>query len=125
MAVMQLTQENIENTINDNDIVVIDFWAPWCGPCQTFKPIFESASEKHTDAVFASCNTEEESELAAMFQVRSIPTLVVFREGIGIFGQPGMLPAEALDELMDKVRELDMDEVRSELAKQQGETAEA
>jgi thioredoxin 1 len=125
MAVMQLTQENIENTINDHDIVVIDFWAPWCGPCQTFKPIFESASEKHTDAVFASCNTEEQSELAAMFQIRSIPTLVVFREGIGIFGQPGMLPAEALDELMDKVRELDMEEVRSELAKQQGETAEA
>ena len=125
MAVKQLTQENIENTINDNDIVVIDFWAPWCGPCKAFKPIFESASEKHTDAVFASCNTEEQGELAAMFQIRSIPTLVVFREGIGIFGQPGMLPAEALDELMDKVRELDMDEVRSELAKQQGEGAEA
>ena len=79
MAVMQLTQENIESTINDHDIVVIDFCAPWCGPCQTFKPIFESASEKHTDAVFASCNTEEQSELAAMFQIRSIPTLVVFR----------------------------------------------
>jgi len=120
MAVTQLTQTNLEDTINDNDIVVIDFWAPWCGPCQTFKPIFEQAAGKHDDAVFASCNTEEQSEVAAMFQIQSIPTLVVFREGIGIFGQPGMLPAEALDELMEKVRELDMDEVRAEAEKQHG-----
>jgi thioredoxin 1 len=124
MAVTQLTQTNLDDTINNNDIVVIDFWAPWCGPCQTFKPIFEQAAEKHEDAVFASCNTEEESELAAMFQIQSIPTLVVFRDGIGIFGQPGMLPAEALDELMDKVREVDMEEVRAEVEKQQ-ETAPA
>ena len=120
MAVTQLTQTNLDDTINNNDIVVIDFWAPWCGPCQTFKPIFEQAAEKHEDAVFASCNTEEQSEVAAMFQIQSIPTLVVFREGIGIFGQPGMLPAEALDELMEKVRELDMDEVRAEAEKQHG-----
>jgi len=125
MAVTQLTHSNIEETINKNDIVVIDFWAPWCGPCRTFKPIFEEASERHSDATFASCNTEEQTELATMFQVRSIPTLVVFREGIGIFGQPGMLPAEALDELMEKVRELDMDEVRAEVAKQQEETPDA
>ncbi len=124
MAVTQLTQTNLDDTINNNDILVIDFWAPWCGPCQTFKPIFEQAAEKHEDAVFASCNTEEESELAAMFQIQSIPTLVVFRDGIGIFGQPGMLPAEALDELMDKVREVDMEEVRAEVEKQQ-ETATA
>jgi thioredoxin 1 len=123
MAVTQLTQSNLDHTINNNDIVVIDFWAPWCGPCQTFKPIFEQAAEKHEDAVFASCNTEEESELAAMFQIQSIPTLVVFRDGIGIFGQPGMLPAEALDELMDKVREVDMEEVRAEVEKQQGAEA--
>jgi thioredoxin 1 len=120
MAVTQLTQSNLDDTINNNDIVVIDFWAPWCGPCQTFKPIFEQAAEKHEDAVFASCNTEEQSELAAIFQIQSIPTLVVFREGINIFGQPGMLPAEALDELMDKVREVDMEEVRAEVEKQQG-----
>jgi thioredoxin 1 len=126
MAVTQLTQTNLDDTINNNDIVVIDFWAPWCGPCQTFKPIFEQASEKHEDAMFASCNTEEQSELAAMFQIQSIPTLVVFREGIGIFGQPGMLPAEALDELMDKVRDLDMEEVRAEVETQQEtETADA
>ncbi len=126
MAVTQLTQTNLDDTINNNDIVVIDFWAPWCGPCQTFKPIFEQAAEKHEDAVFASCNTEEQSELAAMFQIQSIPTMVVFREGIGIFGQPGMLPAEALDELMDKVRELDMEEVRAEVEKQQeAETPDA
>jgi len=120
MPVTQLTQANLDDTINNHEIVLIDFWAPWCGPCQTFKPIFEQAAEKHEDAVFASCNTEEQSELAAMFQIQSIPTLVVFREGIGIFGQPGMLPAEALDELMDKVRELDMEEVRAEAEKQQG-----
>jgi thioredoxin 1 len=125
MAVTQLTQSNIDDTINNNDIVVIDFWAPWCGPCQTFKPIFEEASQRHADATFVSCNTEEQAELAAMFQIRSIPTLVVFREGIGIFGQPGMLPAEALDELMDKVRELDMEEVKAEVEKQQEKVAEA
>ena len=125
MAVTQLTQTNLDDTINNNDMVLIDFWAPWCGPCQTFKPIFEQAAEKHEDAVFASCNTEEQSELAAMFQIQSIPTLVVFRDGIGIFGQPGMLPAEALDELIDKVRELDMEEVRAEVEKQQGAEAAA
>ena len=119
MAVTHLTTDNLESTIENNDIVVIDFWASWCGPCQAFKPIFEAASDKHADVTFASCNTEEQSELAAMFQIRSIPTLVVFRDQIPIFGQPGMLPAEALDELIDKVRELDMDEVRAEVAKQQ------
>jgi len=125
MAVTQMTQNNIEETINNNEIVVIDFWATWCGPCQTFKPIFEEASERHSDVTFASCNTEEQVELASMFQIRSIPTLVVFREGIGVFSQPGMLPTEALDELMERVREIDMAEVREEIEKQQETPAEA
>ena len=125
MAVTELTQTNIEVTINNNDIVLIDFWASWCGPCQAFKPVFEAASKKHEGVLFASCNTEEQTELATMFQIQSIPTLVVFREGIGVFAQPGMLPAESLDELIGKVQELDMDEVRAEIAKQQQETVEA
>ena len=125
MPVTEMTQQNIEETINNNDIVVIDFWATWCGPCQTFKPIFEAAAEKHTDITFTSCNTEEQTELASMFSIQSIPTLVVFRDGIGIFSQPGMLPAEALDELMEKVREVDMDVVRAEVEKQEAEAVEA
>jgi thioredoxin 1 len=126
MAVHALTNDNIENTITENDIVVIDFWASWCGPCQAFKPIFEEASERHDGIHFASCNTEEEAGLAAMFQIRSIPTLVVFREQIPVFGQPGMLPAEALDDLLDKVKALDMDDVRKQVqAQQEAATAQA
>lgn len=112
MAVENLTKSNFENTITGNDIVIIDFWADWCGPCQAFKPIFEQASEKHDDITFVSCDTEAESELAAMFQIRSIPTTMVFREQIPVFNQAGMLPPDALDELLGKVRELDMNEVR-------------
>ena len=119
MAVTALNTENIQPTIENNDIVVIDFWASWCGPCQAFKPVFEAASEKHDGVTFASVNTEQEIELASMFQIRSIPTLVVFRDQIPIFGQPGMLPAEALDELIAKVKELDMDEVRAQVEAQQ------
>jgi len=118
MAVQQLTKENFEGTITDNDIVIIDFWAEWCGPCKAFKPIFHAAADRHEDVTFASCDTEAETELAGMFQIRSIPTTVIFREQIPVFSQPGMLPAEALDELLGKVKELDMDEVKKMVEEQ-------
>jgi len=121
MAVTALNTENLESTITDNDIVVIDFWADWCGPCQAFKPIFEAAAENHDGVTFASVDTEDQPELAAMFQIRSIPTLVVFRDQIPIYGQPGMLPAEGLDELIGKVKELDMEEVKAQVEAQKAE----
>jgi len=116
MQVNDLTLDTLEDTVSGNDIVVIDFWAPWCGPCQAFKPIFAEAAARHQDATFAACNTDEQSELAAMFQIRSIPTLVVFRDQIPVYAQPGMLPADGLDQLLEKVRGLDMDEVREKVA---------
>ena len=116
MTVQELTKENFENTISDNDIVIIDFWADWCGPCKAFKPVFHSAAERHDDIAFVSCDTEAQAELAGMFQIRSIPTTVIFREQIPVFSQPGMLPAEAIDELLGKVKELDMDEVKKTIA---------
>ena len=125
MSVMEITQENLTETIDNNDIVLIDFWAPWCGPCQTFKPIFHDAAEKHPEAAYASCNTEEQQELAAMFSIRSIPTVMVFREKVGVFSQPGMLPAEALEDVLTQVKTLDMEEVHAQVAQQQGKNTEA
>ncbi|MGM0575842.1 MAG: thioredoxin [Myxococcota bacterium] len=117
MATVEATKDNIEQLVGGNDIVLLDFWASWCGPCKTFGPIFEDASEKHPDIVFAKVNTEEQQELAGHFQVRSIPTIVAFKEQIGVFSQPGALPAQALEELIGKLRALDMDEVREEIDK--------
>ncbi|MGB5398153.1 MAG: thioredoxin [Gammaproteobacteria bacterium] len=123
MASIEITKDTLQNTIVDNDIVIIDFWAPWCGPCKSFAPIYEKVSENHTDVVFAKVNTEEEQELAASFQIRSIPTLMIFREQIVIFSQAGMLPENALEELIGKARELDMEMVKREVAEQQSKQA--
>jgi thioredoxin len=118
VAAIDLTKDNFQSAIDDNDIVIVDFWATWCGPCKQFAPVFEAASELHPDIVFGKVNTEEEQELAGDFQIRSIPTLMIFREQIGVFMQPGALPPQALEEIIGKVRELDMDYVRAEVAKQ-------
>lgn len=121
MATVTLTTENFESTIDDNDIVILDFWAQWCGPCRAFAPIFESVSDEHSDIVFGKINTEEQPALANAFGIRSIPTLTIFRGQIPIFSQPGMLPKNALEDLITQVRALDMDEVRAEYAKAMAE----
>ena len=119
MATIELTEENLNGLVESGGTLIIDFWAEWCGPCKSFGPIFEAASERHPDVVFAKCDTEAQQKVAGMFQVRSIPMIVVFREGIGIFQQAGALPGNALDELLTKVGELDMDEVRAQVAAHQ------
>ncbi|TVQ92032.1 MAG: thioredoxin [Chromatiaceae bacterium] len=118
MAVVELTGENLEATIRDNPFVIIDFWAPWCGPCRSFAPIFEKVSDDLDEIVFAKVNTEEEQAIAAHFQIRSIPTLMIFRDQIIIFSQPGALPEGAFRDLIAKAGELDMDRVRDEIAQQ-------
>ena len=119
MAAIELNRENFRETIDNNDVVLIDFWASWCGPCQSFGPVFEAASEKNPELIFAKVNTEEQMELAAHFQVRSIPMLAVFKEQIMVFSQPGALPASSLDQLIEQVKQLDMDKVRAEIAEHQ------
>lgn len=115
MAVVELTQQNFEDTVTNNGFVIVDFWAPWCGPCRSFAPTFESVSEEHQDIVFAKVNTEEEQAIAAHFGIRSIPTLMIFRDKVIIFSQPGALPESAFKELIGKASELDMDEVRKQI----------
>ena len=119
MATIDLGAANFESTVSDNDIVLVDFWASWCGPCRMFAPVYEEASKKHPDIVFGKVDTEAEQGLAAAARITSIPTLMAFRDGILVFSQPGALPAAALEQVIEGVRGLDMDQVRAEVAAQQ------
>ncbi len=123
MATVELTAQNIESKITENDIVFVDFWAEWCGPCRMFGPIFEKASQEHTDVVFGKVDTEAEQALAASAGITSIPTLMAFRDGILVFSQPGALPAPTFEDLIGQVKALDMDAVRASIAEAQAAEA--
>ena len=116
MATEDITSQSFEETITTNEIVIVDFWAPWCGPCRSFAPIYEKVSENHPDIVFAKINTEEEQELSEHFQIRSIPTLMIFREQVILFAQPGMLSEGQLEQVITQVRGVDMAKVHAEIA---------
>ncbi len=125
MATLELTKENFETTVSGDGIVLVDFWAAWCGPCRMFGPIFEEASDKHTDIVFGKIDTEDQQQLAAAANIRSIPTLMAFRDGVLVFSQAGALPAPSLEQLISAVRDLDMDDVRQQIAQAQEQGATA
>jgi thioredoxin 1 len=119
MATVELTRDNFEEIVTKNPFVVVDFWAPWCGPCRSFAPVYEASSEKYPDIVFAKVNTEEQQELAGHFNIRSIPTLMLFREQVILYSQPGALPANQFEDLIEKAKELDMAEVHRQIAEEQ------
>lgn len=122
MATQTLTQQNFDEIVNANDIVLVDFWASWCGPCRQFAPTFEASSEQHPDVVHGKVDTEAEQSIAAAANIRSIPTIMAFREGVLVFNQAGALPPTALEDLLTQVKALDMDEVRKQIAEQTPES---
>ena len=121
MATIDLTEPVFAETIENNNLVILDFWAEWCGPCKAYGPVYERVSEEFPDVVFGKIDTEDQQQLAGMFGIRSIPTTIVFKEGIGVFMQPGALPEASLRDLVNKIIELDMDEVRAEMAAKEAE----
>jgi thioredoxin len=121
MATVELTKDNFEKVITESSMVIVDFWAPWCGPCRGFAPIYEQAAESHADVIFGKINTEQEQELAGAFNIRSIPTLMVFREKVVLFQQAGTLPASALEQVIAQAKALDMAQVHQEIAEREAQ----